>query len=433
MLSVKDNELLTRVGPGTPMGAFLREYWMPALLSSELPRPDSDPVRVLLLGEKLIAFRDTNGAVGLLDHLCPHRRAALFFGRNEEGGLRCVYHGWKFDTKGNCLDMPNEPEESDFRFKVKARAYPTLERGGVVWAYLGPRPTPPPLPDLAANMSELAAPFAFQIEGNYLQILEGDVDTTHAGFLHYGSLRAEDQPPNTFSEYQLRHRAAEFEVIDTEGGSAYGARRPASPGKVYWRIAQWCFPFYTFVPSGVLGLKEGNLCRVPMDDEHTMYFRFYVGHKEGFGADPSRAELLPDNGDFLGRLRTTQNRENDYLIDREVQRRNEGNNGFTGIRVVQMQDAAVQNGGALIVDRSQERLGSTDAMVIRVRRRLLAALRAHTESGVTPPGVDNPGVYAVRSGGIELDEGADWVTATHDMRKAGFPVPGLDPALNGPL
>src|SRR5438477_1881952 len=152
MLSKNDNELVTRVGPGTPMGSLMREYWVPAMLSSELPAPDSDPVRVKLLGEQLIAFRDTNGHVGLIQNNCPHRGASLFFGRNEEAGLRCVYHGWKFDTSGNCIDMPNEPAESDFKQKVKAVAYPTQERSGIVWAYMGPHSAPPPLPSLEGNM-----------------------------------------------------------------------------------------------------------------------------------------------------------------------------------------------------------------------------------------------------------------------------------------
>jgi phthalate 4,5-dioxygenase len=134
MLSREENELLCRVGPGTLMGSFMREHWIPSMLSSELPESDGPPVRVLLLGEQLIAFRDAHGRVGLIQNHCPHRGASLFFGRNEEAGLRCVYHGWKFDIDGNCLDMPNEPAESDFRTRVKAVAYPTLERGGVVWA-----------------------------------------------------------------------------------------------------------------------------------------------------------------------------------------------------------------------------------------------------------------------------------------------------------
>src|SRR5256714_3600252 len=148
MLKHEENELITRVGPGTPMGNFMREYWMPAMLSSELPRPDSDPVRVLLLGEKLIALRDTNGQIGLLDHNCPHRGASLFFGRNEECGLRCVYHGWKFDISGNCVDMPNEPAESNFKDRIHLTSYPARERGGLVWIYMGPRELQPELPDL---------------------------------------------------------------------------------------------------------------------------------------------------------------------------------------------------------------------------------------------------------------------------------------------
>ena len=152
MLSREDNELLCRVGPGTPMGALLRQYWIPTLLSSELPEPDGAPVRVRILGEDLIGFRATSGRVGLIQNHCPHRGTSLFFGRNEAEGLRCVYHGWKFDCEGFCVDMPSEPPESTFKSKVRATAYPCVERNDVVWAYLGPRPTPPPLPDLEPNM-----------------------------------------------------------------------------------------------------------------------------------------------------------------------------------------------------------------------------------------------------------------------------------------
>src|SRR5438309_3192555 len=181
MLKQEDNELITRVGPGTPMGQLMREYWVPALLSSELPQPDSDPVRVLLLGEQLIAFRDSNNNVGLIQNHCPHRGASLFFGRNEEAGLRCVYHGWKFSTDGTCVDMPNEPAESDFKHKVKAVAYPTQERNGIVWAYMGARQTPPPLPMLEGNMLPEGEwqVTAIQRECNWFQGLEGDIDTSH--------------------------------------------------------------------------------------------------------------------------------------------------------------------------------------------------------------------------------------------------------------
>src|SRR5713226_7350066 len=181
MLSQEENELITRVGPGTPMGNLFREYWLPAMLSEELPAADGDPVRVLMLGEQLIAYRDSNGNIGLLANNCPHRGASLFFGRNEAEGLRCVYHGWKFAVDGTCLDMPNEPAESDFRTKVKAVAYPTTERNCIIWAYLGPRSTPPPLPDFEANMlgGQDCVVSIIHRSCNWMQGWEGEMDTVH--------------------------------------------------------------------------------------------------------------------------------------------------------------------------------------------------------------------------------------------------------------
>jgi phenylpropionate dioxygenase-like ring-hydroxylating dioxygenase large terminal subunit len=435
MLKQEDNELITRCGPGTPMGSLMREYWVPAMLSSELPSPDSDPVRVLLLNEQLIAFRDSNGKVGLVANNCPHRGASLFFGRNEEAGLRCVYHGWKFDVDGNCIDMPNEPAESDFKSKVKAVAYPCQERGGIVWTYMGPRKDPPPMPDLEANALEGATATAFQLECNWLQILEGDIDTTHVGFLHYGGLSPEDQPKGSFSEYQLRQKPAHFEVIETPGGVAYGARRPGPPGEHYWRIAQFAMPFYTFTPPGVLGVKKNNGARVPMDDHHTMsYFMNVGGRRPGTG--PLGAVFpnsVPNSSDWYGRFRFEPNLDNDFLIDRAMQRAGKGAGGYTGIPSILMQDAAMTTSMGNIFDRTSEHLGSTDAMVIQVRRRLINAVKAYVERGVTPSGVDNPEVYQVRSGGVYLPEGVDWVEATRELRKAYVEHPELDPLLNGPL
>jgi phthalate 4,5-dioxygenase oxygenase subunit len=435
MLKQEENELITRVGPGTPMGNFMREYWVPALLSSELPNPDADPVRVMLLGEQLIGFRDSNGRVGLVANNCPHRGASLFFGRTEEAGLRCVYHGWKFDTAGNCIDMPNEPAESDFRTKVKAVAYPCQERGGLVWTYMGPRTEPPPLPDLEGNMQPNADQFvrATQLQSNWLQILEGDIDTSHVGFLHYGGLKAEDQIPGSFSEYQLRDKTAYFEVIDTEGGSAYGARRQAGPDQVYWRIAQWCFPFYTFTPPGVLGTKKGGNARVPMDDYHTLTFSMVSGRNTPTQAIPIRVPQQPNATDWFGRFRPEQDLANDFRIDRDAQRQNTGSAGFTGITGIAMQDAAMTGSMGPIYDRSLEHLGSTDAMVIRVRRRLISAVQAHMKHGVTPPGVEDPSAYRVRSGGVFLPPDADWVESTRELRQAFVEHPELNPALNGPL
>jgi phenylpropionate dioxygenase-like ring-hydroxylating dioxygenase large terminal subunit len=421
------------------MGEMMRQYWVPALPASEFPSPDSPPKRMRLLGENLVMFRDTDGRVGCVTEACPHRGASLFFGRNEEAGLRCVYHGWKFDVDGHCIDMPNEPAESDFKSKVKATAYPTQERGGIVWAYLGPRSTPPPMPDLEGNMQpeSAASARATQLPCNWLQVLEGDIDTTHVGFLHYGGLKAEEQIPGSFSEYQLRVKTAHFEVIDTEGGAAYGARRPASDDQVYWRIAQWCFPFYTFTPPGVLGTKKGGSARVPMDDNHVLTFTMTAGRPrpaQQTGSSPFfQQPMQPNTTDWYGRFRPVQQPENDYLLDREAQRSNSGFNGYTGISGVGMQDAAMTTSMGRIYDRSKEHLGTTDAMVIRVRRRLIAAVQAHMKHGVTPPGVDDPEIYRVRSGGVFLPPDADWVEATRELRQAFVEHPELDPALNGPL
>jgi phenylpropionate dioxygenase-like ring-hydroxylating dioxygenase large terminal subunit len=430
MLSKVDNETVCRVGPGTPMGNLMRQYWVPALLSSELPGPDSDPVRVVLLGEKLIAYRDTNGQVGLIDHACPHRGASLYFGRNEECGIRCVYHGWKFDAHGNCVDMPNEPAESDFKTKVKATAYPTQERNGLIWAYLGPRETPPPLPDIEANnlLEGEYAVGAIQRECNYLQGLEGDIDTSHFGFLHFGAADAESAEPGTFQYYTLKDRAPRYQVLDTEFGCMYSAYRPADPGQTYHRIALFLFPFWTMIPTGVLGHQVIARGWVPMDDEHTMFFSLTPKVRGVDRAIQPGMELHPNTSDWFGRFRMVSDGSNDYRIDREWQR---SGADYTGIAGIHTQDQAVTESMGPIFDRTTEHLGSSDAMVIRTRRRLLDAARALAHSGTVPPGVDQPDVYRQRSGGIILPEDTNWVEATHELRKAYVPHPELNPALAG--
>jgi phthalate 4,5-dioxygenase oxygenase subunit len=438
VLSREDNELVTRVGPGTPMGHLMRQYWVPALLSSELPQPDCEPVRVMLLGEKLLALRASTGQVGLLQHNCPHRGASLFFGRNEEGGLRCVYHGWKFDTTGACIDMPNEPAESDFRTRVRAVSYPTRERGGLVWAYLGPRETPPPLPDLEANMVEGATARCVQQECNWLQVLEGDIDTSHAGFLHRGSLNPDDMPAGTFMEYQIRDRAPKYELVNTVAGATYGGYRDAMPGYEYWRIAQFLFPFYSMAPAGLLGLAKGAICRVPMDDEHTMNYFLSPQRRQSGQANPSAGDgegglprMHPPTTDWFGRWRTIADKTNDYEIDRAIQRRNQGRQGYSGIKGTTLQDRAITESMGTIFDRSSEHLGSSDSMVIRVRRRLISAATALQRDGVVPPGVDQPEAYAVRAGGTFLAKGVNWLTATAELRKAFVEHPDLDPSVVG--
>jgi phenylpropionate dioxygenase-like ring-hydroxylating dioxygenase large terminal subunit len=436
MLTREENEALCRVGPGTLMGHLMREYWVPALLSTEVPASDSDPLRVLILGEQLIAFRDTTGQVGLIQNNCPHRGASLFFGRNEDSGLRCVYHGWKFSVDGACVDMPNEPAESDFKHKVKAVAYPTRERGGIVWAYLGTRRTPPPLPSLEGNMlpdGEWLVT-AIQRECNWFQGLEGDIDTSHFSFLHAGSMDVSTQQRGTFSFYMLADRAPRYSVVDTDFGTMYGAYRDTNDGRRYWRVANFLFPFWTMPPQGMLGHKITARGWVPMDDTHTM---FYMSGPKIRREGPARGgpwnRTLPNTSDWLGRSRLAANATNDYMIDREKQRRNSGMDDFTGIQGIHLQDQAITESEGGLYDRSSEHLASSDMMIIRVRRRLLMAAHALAEQGLTPPGVDEPEVFGARAGGVFLPQDAEWLEATEDLRRGFVKHPELDPSVTGPL
>jgi phenylpropionate dioxygenase-like ring-hydroxylating dioxygenase large terminal subunit len=423
MLSVEDNEYLCRVGPGTPMGDLFRQYWLPAIRSDEV-EPDGRPLRVRLLGEDLIGFRASDGQVGLVQNNCPHRGASLYFGRNEEQGLRCVYHGWKFDVSGKCVDMPNEPAESNFKDKVKAVAYPTSERGGIVWAYMGPREVPPPLPDIEANMLAKGSEEVSVLHRpcNWMQGWEGEMDTVHAAFLHYGAARAEDQAPGSFNFYQYNNRAAKFLTVDTEYGCCNGASRPAGDDTYYWRITQILFPFYNMIPGGPLGESVRIGIYVPVDDYNHLHWEISTPKERLDGTEPADAppaprfggnNRLPNTTDWYGRFRAPENLANDYLIDWDAQKTWKS---YTGIASVRIQDCAVTETMGPIYDRSHEHLGTTDTLIIRMRRRMIQAARALREQGITPPGVDDPEVYRQRSGEIILPREANFFDATKEQR-----------------
>ena len=430
MLSQEDNELLTRVGPGTPMGSLLRQYWLPVMLGAELPDPGGDPQRVRLLGEDLIIFRDTYGRVGLVEEHCAHRGASLFFGRNEAGGLRCVYHGWQYDVSGRCMDMPSEPAESNFRDKVRQRAYPCREAGGMVWAYMGSREAPPAMPDLEwlsinADHVQLAP---FQRECNWVQALEGDIDTSHTGFLH-SRLRAED--PFTYGVAHVDNHPA-LEIVPTDYGVVYASRREEANDAYYWRVTQFLFPFHTLFPGYPDGLVPGHIW-VPLDDAHTMVWA--LGWNPGKAIDNpgvSRGmtgglvgEFLPATTDGLGRWRPRANKHNDYEIDREMQR----TRSFTGIGAIALQDQAVTESMGAVYRRTNEHLGTSDAMIIQVRRRLIAAAKGLRDHGTVPPGVDNPEWYRIRSCSVTLPRSARWLEETQDWRAARTNVlPGMPAA-----
>ncbi len=429
MLSAQDNEILCHVGAGTPMGNLMREYWIPACVSTELPTPDCTPLRLRLLGEDLIAFRLTSGKIGIVANACPHRGASLFFGRNEEEGLRCVYHGWKFDETGACVDMPSEPAESNFKSKVRVRAYPVIERNGMVWTYMGPREVPPPLPDFETNLvGEGVVRYTLTMrECNYMQALEGDIDTSHLAFLHLGANNWQQQAPGSFEYYALKDRAPRYDVLDTAVGTSYGAYRPAEEDTYYWRLAHFLFPFYTMIPSGTLGKQVLVRAWVPLDDETTMYWgmmvRFEADSPRVLNSDgtplvaPQRLRdtgLLPNTTGWLGRFRLRQNAANDYEIDREKQRT--GGN-FTGLDNVPLEDQAITESMGTIYRRTAEHLGTSDVMIIRTRRRLINAAKAMRDEGTAPPAVDEPALYRIRSGGILLPRSTDWLEATQPLRE----------------
>ncbi|NIO08380.1 MAG: Rieske 2Fe-2S domain-containing protein, partial [Deltaproteobacteria bacterium] len=395
---------------------------MPAVTSDDI-EADGSPRRVRLLGENLVAFRTGSGKVGLISHTCPHRGASLYFGRNEEEGLRCVYHGWKFDVNGACVDQPGEPEENNFKARVSVKSYPCVERGGIVWTYMGPRKSPPPLPRLEANMDTQPSKVGRILRYcNWLQALEGDIDTLHSEYLHSpAEVDVSKLTPGTGRYY--RHRMREkfkYEAKDTDYGTSYGSHRPAEEDRTYWRIAHFLFPCFTMTPTAAIGSTLMVRFWVPLDDEHVV--RWTVT-KAGTG-DAEREEgrpdggmkmgFLPDTPEWFGRFRPVQRMENDYLIDRGDQK----SNTYTGISGIVIQDTAVSESMGPILDRTVEHLGVSDTMIIRTRKRLLDAVRALGDGGVVPPGVDNPEVYETRAGWMFLPKNVDWWEGSKEMRRA---------------
>jgi phenylpropionate dioxygenase-like ring-hydroxylating dioxygenase large terminal subunit len=417
MTTPAENELLTQIGPGTLMGTLLRQYWVPACLSSELIA-DGDPLRLMLLGEKLIAFRDSTGRIGILDHRCPHRCASLFFGRNEEGGLRCVYHGWKFDIEGNCLDMPNLPDGEDVRGKVKAHAYPAAERGGLAYVYMGERAVAPPLPAFEALLCppEETLVTCRQRECNWVQALEGDLDPSHFSFLHTGAVKVEDIDPNHIERFQVMYRAPRYQVEQTDWGLMFASYRPADPSHTYYRYTQFAMPFWTMFPNGPLFDNILAQAWVPMDDTHTMTFTAlwkkktppleFTKHGTRIPGIDRLCETLPNTADWFGRWRLTANQDNDYLIDRDSQRAD----SFTGIWGVAPQDAAVTESMGEVSDRTLEHLVPSDQMIVLTRRRLVAAALALRDHGTVPPLVDDPEAAATaRAGDLICPESQSWL------------------------
>ena len=420
MMTRDENETLTRTDPGTPMGGVMRRYWLPALLASELPEPDCPPVRVRLLGEELVAFRNTGGKVGLLSEFCPHRLTSMFFGRNEEGGLRCVYHGWKFDTGGNCLDMMNEPPGSDYPSKIKTTSYPIVEMGGLIWAYLGPAEKQPPQPKFEWTQvpeSHRLVTKNWQ-ECNWLQALEGGIDTAHAPILHRRITEHTNRPGIGVNTSLLKGEAPKLEVDRTDYGYRYAGLRDMGDNQNRIRAYHYVMPSHQFRPLqfGLQGQDSRPLIAghvwVPMDDENCMVYNWMYNYEGEPLSEEDReheTELGRGPNDILPDFRTRRNKANDWMIDREVQKYET----FTGIEGINTQDQAIQESMGPIVDRSGESLANSDMAIVIARRMLLDAASTVADGG-DPPG-SGDSYYNVRAIDSILPKEADWKEVLEDQ------------------
>jgi phenylpropionate dioxygenase-like ring-hydroxylating dioxygenase large terminal subunit len=406
MLSAADNEMLTRTGPDTPMGQFFRRFWQPVALSRELPEADGAPMRVNILGEELVAFRNTKGVVGLVDSRCPHRGANLYFGRNEDCAIRCVFHGWKFDIDGKPVDLPNVPPSSQYYKTLRLKAYPTREYGGIVWAYMGPDPAAAGLPDVPElEFGSLPESHRFVTkklqECNWAQSLEGALDTSHFSFLHMPapSVPSNQNADAPADEKRLRwirnDPMPRFAIIEHEVGFVVGGARRADEDKRYWRTAQFALPSHSTTPSTLPGETYFGYTWVPIDD-HNCWIYTYAWNPERALSEDERAKFKAGHGviaEVDENFIPIRNRSNNYLIDRQLQK----HVNFTGVRGVAEQDAMIQDSQGRIADRTREHLSASDIAIARFRRTVLDGAKALL-AGTEPEAPFKHRSYKLRSG-----------------------------------
>ena len=416
MLSAADNELLTRTGPDTSMGRYFRRFWQPVALSRELPERDGAPIRVRILGEDLVAFRNAEGAVGLVDSRCPHRGANLYFGRNEDCAIRCVFHGWKFDMEGRPVELPNVPPGSRYHETIRLTAYPTREYGGVVWGYLGPRdgdrddaslPEVPALDFGAVPESHRYVTKKLQ-ECNWAQSIEGALDTSHFSFLHMPApgIASNDNPDAPADEKRLRWIRDDplpaFSLLEHDVGFVVGGARRADGCDRYWRTAQFALPSHSTTPSTFPGETHFGYTWVPIDDENCWIYTYAWNPERPLG-DDEQAKFRGGHGviaEVDDRFFPIRNRANEYLIDRT----NQKHVTFTGVRGVAEQDAMIQDSQGRILDRTREHLSASDAAIVRFRRMVLDGARK-LAAGTGPDAPFRGGSYRLRSGSWIAAEG----------------------------
>lgn len=419
MLSHEDNETLVRVGPTAPMGKLMRLYWIPFLPAADL-LADGAPQRVRLLTEELLAFRDSQGRIGLVDHACPHRGAPLVFGRNEDCGLRCVYHGWKFGVDGKVQETPAEPVESRLKDKTRIKNYVCCERNGIAWAYLGPdQDTPPPLPNVEWNLvPEENVHISFRVqECNWLQAVEGEIDSAHAAILH-GRIDSQGAISEWIAKRDLRPM---FECQRQDFGMSIASRRVLDEKTSYWRVNQFLLPFYTLVPPQSKYPELSGHAWVPLDDENTLCImfsyhpseRFYDKTKKLFVAGHAGRETghpsvdayapRPMNQPYA-KYWTKFNTATSFQFNYDAQTKT----WFSGLPGLWVQDAACQSGVAPIYDRSKEHLGVSDTGVALTRRFLLDCVRKLATSNSPPVRFDDPDLWMVRAVSLTLPAGQSW-------------------------
>jgi nitrite reductase/ring-hydroxylating ferredoxin subunit len=390
----------------------MRRYWIPAAFSHQVAKPDGPPIRVRLLGENLVLFRDTKGRVGLLDEKCPHRTASLFFGRNEESGLRCVYHGIKFDVAGNCVDLPCVPQMSEAHLEnvqkqLNVKSYPCLERGEVVWTYMGPAEHKPEFPELEWTMLPASHRYATRHiqECNWLQALEGGFDATHLTFLHGGE-----------SESSRKIVATLYDVIATDFGFVVGTGRERSDGIVMWNMNVMLSPFHKIISS----VPHAAHVWAPIDDENTMLYSVDFNPARPMTQQDlarSKAGLGIHTENIPGTDHAVRNRANDYLIDRALQASGKSYTGMVGFGT---QDCGIQESMGPIADRTGEHLLACDAAIVKIRRLLLQMLKDHA-AGKPLPGMD-PASYRVRSGRFEAANGVPFKDAMEQYVRRDTPI-----------
>jgi len=415
MLTAQENDLLCRVEDEAPMGQMMRRHWLPVCLAEEVAEPDGTPVKARLLGEDLVVFRDTKGRIGVLDEHCAHRKASLIFGRNEECGLRCLYHGWKFDVDGNVLDMASEPEGSRMRERIKQKAYPAREGGGFIWIYMGPAAAMPefeppawaPTPETRISIVKMHAAC------NWAQVLEGSIDSAHSSSLHStdmptmavdGAKATEENWPRPSTD-----KAPRLQVQPTGFGFRYAAIRtpivnPATHD--YVRITLFVAPFTVLIPPNDRYKLAQML--VPVDDENTMFYWIAWHETKGIDQEAWRKFCHAQIGlDLDADYRKVRNRGNQYQQNRAAMKAGD----FTGIKGIPAQDMAMWESMGPITDRTDEKLGGSDLAIVQFRRQMLAAVKRFQEGGAVL-GATAPRLAHVHLASYEgiVPKSTDWRT-----------------------